>query len=279
MVLRRLLGARLRRLREARGISPAEAGEAIRASASKISRLELGRVGFKQRDVADLLTLYGVTFPGERAALLRLADRASRPGWWHEYADVLPQWSELYIGLEEAAATLRVHETRFVPELLQTAGYARAALALSRPHASPAEIERRVGALMRRQRILRRADPPVLWALVDEAALRRPVGDREVMRDQMTALLDAVRGSGVTVQAVPPPHGAAAALAGSFALLRFTWPSLPDVVYLEQLTAAQYLDKPADLEVYGRHLSHLSVAAHPPDATEKLLTDLLAEYG
>ncbi|RKS78931.1 helix-turn-helix protein [Actinomadura pelletieri DSM 43383] len=276
-VLRILLGGQLRRLREARGITPKDAGDAIRASASKISRLELGRVGFKKRDVADLLTLYGVLAEEEREPLLSLAERANRPGWWQRYSDILPPWFEVYIGLEEAASALRVHETRFVPELLQTPDYARAAFGLDRPMASETEIERRVNVLVRRQRILRRETPPQLWALVDESALRRPLGDREIMRAQLTALLDAIRGTDVTLQIVPPSRGALAAMAGPFTMLRFAEPSLPDVVYMEQLTSALYLDKDADLAVYKRHLDRMSVNALPPAATEERLVALLDE--
>ncbi|WUH99714.1 helix-turn-helix domain-containing protein [Spirillospora sp. NBC_00431] len=274
-VLRILLGGQLRRLREEMGISPKDAGEAIRASASKISRLELGRVGFKKRDVADLLTLYGVVADEERDPLLELAERANRPGWWQRYNDILPPWFEVYIGLEEAASALRVHETRFVPELLQTEEYARAALGLGHPMASTTEIERRVKVLMRRQEILRRAAPPQLWALVDEAALCRPIADREVMRAQLAALLDAIRSKEITLQIVPPARSAMAAMAGPFSLLRFAERSLPDVVYMEQLTSALYLDKDADLLVYKRHLDRLSVNAAPPAATGDLLTAML----
>ncbi|MFC4053583.1 helix-turn-helix domain-containing protein [Actinomadura syzygii] len=278
-VLRILLGGQLRRLREARDISPRDAGDAIRASASKISRLELGRVGFKKRDVADLLTLYGVLAEDEREPLLDLAERANRPGWWQSYSDILPPWFEVYIGLEEAASTLRVHETRLVPELLQTEDYARAALQIMHPMASSNEIECRVNVLMRRQRILVGAAPPQVWALVDEAALRRPIGDAGTMRDQLGALLEAVRSKRVTLQIVPPARSAMTAMVGPFSLLRFAEPDLPDVVYMEQLTSALYLDKIADLQVYKRHLDRLSVNAAPPADTERVLTELLDAHG
>ncbi|MFI0355431.1 helix-turn-helix domain-containing protein [Actinomadura sp. 9N407] len=276
-VLRILLGGQLRRLREANGISREAAGDAIRASGSKISRLELGRVGFKQRDVADLLTLYGVHDKDEREALLGLVYRANAPGWWHRYGDILPPWFEVYIGLEEAACTLRIHETRFVPELLQTTEYATASIALARPDAPPCEIERRVSLLMRRQEVLRRADAPQLWAVVDEAALRRRVGGEDIMRAQLAALIQAVRSPAITVQIVPPGHGAVAAFTGPFSLLRFAETGLPDIVYLEQLTSALYLDKPADLAVYKRCLDRLSVNAAPPTATAGICAGILAE--
>jgi transcriptional regulator with XRE-family HTH domain len=274
-VLRILLGAQLRRLREASRISREDAGEAIRASGSKISRLELGRVGFKERDVADLLTLYGVTDAGERETMLALARQANAPGWWHHYNDVLPPWFEVYIGLEEAAEKLRVHETRFVPELLQTEDYARAVLQLAYPEAPVAEIDRLVSVRMRRQQILWRQDAPQLWAVVDETALWRRPGGTDVLRAQLTALLEAIEARHITVQVVPVRRSALAAVTGSFSLLRFAEPTLPDVVYVEQLTSALYLDKPADLAVYKKRLDRLSVQAMPPTATPDIITGIL----
>src|SRR3982751_1082182 len=192
-VLRILLGAQLRGLREAKGVSREDAGWEIRASESKISRMELGRVGFKERDVADLLTLYGVHDPEERDALLTLAREANTPGWWHRYSDLLPTWFQSYLGLEAAAALIRTYEVQFVPGLLQTEEYARAVILLGHPRADTEEIERRVRLRMARQQIHRRADPPQLWAVVDEGALRRPIGGTAVMRGQLEALIDATR--------------------------------------------------------------------------------------
>src|SRR5215469_11294598 len=151
-VLRILLGAQLRRLREAKRISLEEAGNVIRASHSKMSRLESGRVGFKDRDIVDLLTYYGVTDEKEREALRSLAVRANSPGWWRDYADVLPTWFEDYVGLEEAASEILTYEVQFVPGLLQTADYARAVTMLR--YSNPKEINRRVHLRMARQAIL-----------------------------------------------------------------------------------------------------------------------------
>jgi transcriptional regulator with XRE-family HTH domain len=276
-VLRILLGGQLRRLREHNKISRDDAGEAIRASGSKISRLELGRVGFKERDVADLLTLYGVTDTNERGVLLRLAAQASAPGWWHQYNDILPPWFEAYLGLEEAASHLRIHETRFIPELLQTPDYAHAAIAMGRPDAGESEIERRVSVLLRRQEILRRPDPPQVWTVVDEAALRRCVGGKRVMRGQISALIEAVASARVTVQVVPSHLSAVAALMMPFSLMRFAEPGLPDVVYLEQLTSALYVDKRADVNVYKECMDRLSVNASPPRSAARILAELLKE--
>jgi uncharacterized protein DUF5753/helix-turn-helix protein len=171
--LRILLGAQLRRMREECGIGREQAGSAIRGSGSKISRMELGRVGFKGRDVADLLALYGLRDGPLREMLLSLVTRANEPGWWHQYSDVLPQWFEMYIGLEQAASLIREYEVQFVPGLLQTEDYARAVVALGHPSADREEIERRVALRMARQRILAAEHRPRIWVVVDEAVLCR----------------------------------------------------------------------------------------------------------
>src|ERR1700722_10642612 len=175
-VLRMLLGSQLRRLREDADITPDQAGYAIRASRSKISRMETGRVGFKTRDVTDLLTLYGVTDESERSRFLYLAGQSSRPDWWTQYGDILPDWFENYLGLESASSTIRTFELQFVHGLFQTEDYARAVTRLGHQTALPAEIERRVGLRIKRQDLLTRADPPKIWSVMDEAVLRRPVG-------------------------------------------------------------------------------------------------------
>nr|WP_222721439.1 helix-turn-helix transcriptional regulator [Actinomadura sp. HBU206391] len=274
-VLRIVLGSHLRRLRERQNISAEDAGYAIRASHSKISRMELGRVGFKERDIADLLTLYGVVDPSERAVVLSLMEQANTPGWWHQYGDVLPSWFEVYIGLEEAASLIRTYEVQFVPGLLQTEDYARAVIRLGHPEASPGEIERRVRMRMTRRECLTGAEPPVLWAIMDEAALRRPMGGREVMRAQLEHLIEMSEMSNVTLQVVPFTAGGHAAAGGPFAILRFGEQSLPDIVYLEQLTSALYLDKPADVDKYLRTMNRLCVEAARPEHTSQVLSTLL----
>ena len=173
-VLRMLLGGQLRRLREAAGITPDRAGYEIRASRSKISRVEHGRVGFKERDVADLLTLYGVTDEQVRHHMLSLAQQANSPGWWARYDDVMPDWFETYVGLEQATSLIRTYELQFVPGLFQTEDYARAVTVLGHRAASPAEIDRRVSLRVKRQQILSRDETgPKVWAVIDESALRR----------------------------------------------------------------------------------------------------------
>ncbi len=275
VVLRMVLGAHLRRLREAKGISREDAGWRIRSSESKISRMELGRVSFKERDVADLLTYYGLEDTEERTRLLVLARDASTQGWWHRYGDVLPGWFQSYVGLEAAATQIRTYEVQFVPGLLQTREYARAVVLLGHWQAPEQEIEHRVDLRMDRQRILQRPEPPQLWVVIDESALRRPVGGTEVMRAQIGALIAAAKRPHVRVQMVPFDVGGHPGAGGSFSILRFPDPELPDVVYIEQLTSAVYLDKPEDVDEYASAMEVLCVKAESPARTLDVLHDIL----
>ncbi|GAA4232658.1 hypothetical protein GCM10022254_33150 [Actinomadura meridiana] len=276
-VLRILLGARLRRLREDCGISVEDAGYVIRSSASKVSRMELGRVGFKERDVDDLLTLYRVADFDERVSLLRLARETNGPGWWHRYGDLVPSWFETYLGLEEAASVVRSFELRLVPELLQTEGYARAVVRRSRLSASEGEVERLDEIRAKRWERFTSPGAPELWAVLDEAVVYRPVGNREVMRAQIRHLIEMSELPHVTLQIMPFGAGRHAAEGGPFTILRFADPGLSDVVYLEQLTSALYLDKPAEVEIYGRAMTALTAAAAEPELTVGYLTRFLKE--
>ncbi|WP_371478036.1 helix-turn-helix domain-containing protein [Kitasatospora sp. NBC_00315] len=277
MVRRILLGSQLRRLREGRGITREDAGYAIRASESKISRMELGRVSFKERDVADLLSLYGVNDGTEREALLGLVREANKSGWWHSYNDVLPGWFQTYVGLEEAATLIRTYEVQFIPGLLQSEEYARAVFGQSRPVISDEELERRVSLRLRRQKLLTEGNSPRLWAVIDEAALRRPVGGPEVMRGQLKYLIDIAEQSNVVIQVMPFRFGAHAGESGAFSILRFPEQDLADVVYLEQLTSALYLDKRDDVDAYIQVMERLCVDSLTPEHTIDLLTSILAE--
>jgi len=274
-VQRLVLGGQLHRLRESRGISAEHAAEAIRGSHSKISRMEHGRVGFKERDVSDLLTLYGVIDSEERAALLNLAREANTPGWWHAYSDVLPTWLEPYVGLEAAASVLRTYEVQFVPGLLQTEDYARAVTLLGHDAASAREIERRVRLRMQRQAMLDREEPPSFWAVIDEAVLRRPAGGPATMRGQLKHLADMALHPNVTIQVIPFQVGGHSAAGGSFSILRFAEPDLPDVVYLEQLTSALYLDKPDAVDSYLRVMERICMEAATPAASAEIIANLV----
>jgi transcriptional regulator with XRE-family HTH domain len=274
---RMLVGAQLRRLRRLAGISREAAGTAIRASDSKISRLELGRTGFKQRDVADLLTLYGVTDQADRQALLELARQASAPGWWHRYDDVVPGWYEPYIGLEQAASVIRVYEVQFIPDLLQTPDYTRAVVRLREPEGNSELIERRVGLWHGRQEILQRPRPPHLWVVIDETALRRPIGGRAAMRAQLRHLIELAELPHVTVQVLPFSIGGHAATNGPVTYLRFQEAELLDVVFLLQLSSAVYLDKPVHTERYRDVLDRLVVQAEQALETAPILRRILDE--
>lgn len=276
-VLRMVVGGQLRRLREARGITREAAGEAIRGSHAKISRLELGRVGFKERDLIDLLAFYGVHDETEREAVLGLAVRANTPGWWHEYNNLLPDWFETYLGLEQAAQVIRGYEAQFVPGLLQTPDYAAAVVRLAHADDPSDEIARRVDLRIRRQEILTRADPPALWVVIDEAALRRPFGGAEVLRGQIEHLITACERPNVTIQVLTYDVGGHAAAGGPFSMLRFTETDLPDIVYLEQLTSAVYLDKRQEVDRYQGVIDRLSVQATEPRETPTVLAELLAD--
>ncbi|HEY8454334.1 MAG TPA: helix-turn-helix transcriptional regulator [Actinopolymorphaceae bacterium] len=272
-----VLGARLRRLREAKGITREAAGETIRASGAKISRLELGRVGFKERDIADLLALYGVEDPGERETFLSLARQANARGWWQQYGDLLPSWFETYLGLEQSASLIRGYEPQFVPGLLQTEDYAREVILLAHHGERADDISRRVALRMRRQEALTREEPLTLWAVIDEAALRRPIGGTSVLRAQLEHLIKLVQWPNITVQVLPYEVGGHAAAGGPFTILRFQEPDLPDIVYLEQLTSALYLEKRSDVEQYLLVMDRLSVQAAPPDETPDRLRAILAD--
>jgi transcriptional regulator with XRE-family HTH domain len=275
--LRIALGTQLRRLREARGITREVAGDAIRASHAKISRLELGRVGFKARDVADLLTLYGVTDEQEREAFLTLVRRANEPGWWRQYGDVLPSWFETYLGLEQASSVIRTYEVQFVPGLLQTEDCARAVIQLCQLHGSAEEIDRRVKLRMARQDFLTQSGAPDYWAVVDEAALRRPLGSRQAQRAQLQYLLEMTELPNVTLQVVAFRAGGHSAAGGPFTILRFAEPDLPDIVYLEQLTSAVYLDKKRDTDNYLVVMDRLCVEAESPNDTTSFLGEIIKE--
>lgn len=268
--LRILLGAHLRRLREAKGISPHEAAQAIRATDSKISRMELGRSAVREIDIVDLLALYGVTDPAERDQVLELAVQSNQPGWWHRYNDLLPDWVQSYIGLEQAAQSIRTYESQFIPGLLQTEGYASAVFALGDLDA--AEMDRRVTLRKERQRRFLEGDL-WLWAIIDEAALRRTVGDAEVMRDQLGYLLEAGERPNLTLQVTPFDSAGHAALSG-FSILRFGDPDLQDIVFVEHLTSALYLDKRADVDSYLLAMERLAVVSKPPPESAGLIRQI-----
>ncbi|MGH3574703.1 MAG: helix-turn-helix domain-containing protein [Pseudonocardiaceae bacterium] len=268
-----MLGTQLRRLREARGITAAVAGHGIRASHAKISRMELGRVGFRDRDVADLLTLYGVTDEQERRAFLTLVRRANVPGWWHQYSDIVASWFEIYLGLEQASSVIRTYQPQLIPGLLQTEDVARGVIELGYPRPSDDDLERRVSLRMARQEILTQPAAPQLWAVIEEATLWRFNG-RSVMRDQIDHLITMAELPNVALQLIPIHSGAHVALGGPFTILRFAEPDLPDIVYLEQLSSALYLDKGEDIQHYRTIMDRLCVQSKSPAETISFLSNV-----
>ncbi len=271
-VLRILLGTQLRRLRESRGITAQAAAKAIRGSESKISRIELGRNSIREVDVLDLLTFYGVG-PAEREQLLILAEQANRPGWWHRFNDILPDWFQSYVGMEEAATSIRVYEPQLIPGLLQIPTYTAAVLALCDIPLD--EAERHV--ILRKERQRRFTDGRLkLWAVIEETALRRPVGSTEILRDQLRHLLSLSKWPNLTLQVIPSGMGGHAVPSG-FTILRFAEPDLPDVTYLEHLTSALYFDKKSEVDRYLLAMERLSVVAAKPSQTPSILAKVLLD--
>jgi transcriptional regulator with XRE-family HTH domain len=276
-VQRMLVGAKLRRLRTDLGLSRDQAADHIRASEWKIHRLENGQVSFKERDLLDLLDLYGVEDPQEIADTLALARDANHPGWWQHYGDVLPAWFRAYVDLESAASLIRTYEGQYIPGLLQTDDYIRAVVHGAHLTDTTEDVGRRVRLRMARQTVLMREAPPRLWAVIDEAALRRPVGGPEVMRGQLERLIEATKLATVTLQVLGFGAGAHPAMAGAFSVLRFPDQELPDVVYLEHLTGASYLEKRDEVERYLDIMEILCLQAEPPARTVELLQGILEE--
>ncbi len=273
-MLRILLGTQLRGLRESRGISAQAAAKAIRGSESKISRIELGRNAIREVDVLDLLTFYGVG-PGEREQLLTLAEQANRPGWWQKFNDILPDWFQSYVGMEEAATFIRCYEPLLVPALLQVPAYTAAVVAVC--DIPPGEAERHV--ILHRERQRRFTEGQVkLWAIVEETALRRPVGSAAILHDQLRYLISLGQRPNLTLQIIPSGLGGHAVPSG-FTLLRFAQADLPDVAYTEHLSGALYLDKRSDVDQYLLAMERLSIVAAAPDQTPDILTAILVELG
>lgn len=276
-VRRRIVGAQLRRLREAAGVARKEAAEAIHATENKIGRVEQGRAGLDEDDIVALLKLYGIDDRGERDALLTVVREASRPGWLQAYSNAMPAWFRPYVDLEEAAQVIRTYEVQFIPGLLQTPEYTRAVIAQGMSDPPAEEIDRRVELRMRRQRMLHQSHPPRLWAVIDEAALWRPIGGVDVARAQLRALHESARRENVTVQVMPFRVGGHAGEAGAFTILRFPEPELPDIAYIEQLTGAMYLEKDDDMDHYTAAMERLCVQSASPEESMDLISKIIRE--
>jgi hypothetical protein len=277
--LRMILGRQLQKLREKAEMSFDEAAEAIYSSPFTIRRMERAEGGFKPLTVKSLLIAYGVTDTQEIEAFLALCREAGKPGWWHSFTDVLPDWFRTYVGLEEAAVLIRGYEPHWIPGLLQTEDYARFSVRTGFPDATDGEVDRRVTLRLARQQILTRPKPPHLWVVMDETALRRPVATTGpvVMRAQIDRLVEAAARPGITLQILPFSAGMHPAMHGLFYLLRFPDKEMPDIVYCESMTSAFYLDKPREVATYLEVLDRISAQAAPADSTVAVLRAIRKE--
>jgi len=278
-VLRMILGRQLQALREKAQMSYDQAAAVIFASSNTVRRMEKGEGALKPLNVQSLLIAYGITDPGEISQFLALARDATRPGWWHGYDDVLPSWFRTLIGLEEAATLIRGYDPQSVPGLLQTPDYARASVTTGFPDASEEEVQRRVDLRLGRQRILERSDPPRLWLVIDEAALRRAAAGTspQLMRAQLGKLIEHAERPHVTLQVLPFAAGLHPAMYGPVRIFRFDGQDQPDIVYGESMTSAWYLDKPDETALYTQALDRASAQAAPGDDTVKILRQILKE--
>ncbi len=275
-VRRRRLALELRRLREAARLTCEEVAEHLECSASKISRVETGRVSVSPRDVRDMLELYGVP-PPQRDSLVQLARDSRQKGWWHAYSDTIHPQFATYVGLESAASEIRVYEVNLIPGLLQTEDYARTIIKGGTRNGSHEDVERRVALRMARQPALIRDDPPMLWTVLDEAALRRRVGGAELMRAQLEHVLELSGLKNVAMQVIPFGAGAHPAMGRPFVILVFPERIDTDVVYLEDLTSAFYLENVDEVDRYNVFFNHLRATALSFEDSAALVTSVLKD--
>lgn len=256
------LGAELRKLREAAGMSGEDAAEALECGQAKISRIETGTNGIRPFELRGLLSAYGVTDPKLIDSLVDMAKEGRRQGWWNHYGSTLPGIADL-AHLEAKAVTVQVWQTVLVPGLLQTPDYMRALFRGGRHDYDEAEAERCVEARTTRQAVLDKPDAPELTALVYEAVLRAEVGGREVMRDQLRHLADLAEAGRARIQVIPFSAGVHGGLDGPFVLYGLL-PSGMDVVIMDSLAGAAYLEKDEDVQRYRVLFGALRDAALDP---------------
>lgn len=272
-VRRRRLGAELRRLREAAGLKLDDVQERTGINAVKTSRVETARTGVKPGDLDTLLDLYGVDDVGKRAVLHSLARDGARRGWWQTYTDTIsPAYADL-ISLEAQAKSVRTWQTTLIPGLLQTAAYARATIDAINMTAPPERVNALVEVRTARQSVLTRLEPPELWAIIHEIALRPQLGDTHVMKEQLQRLLDVTQLPHVSVQVLPLNASPHPGMAGPFTLLGFPETADLDIAHVEDLTSALYVEDPAEVSIYGAAFERLRAAALPFDKS----TDLIAQ--
>ncbi|MFF1697342.1 helix-turn-helix domain-containing protein [Streptomyces sp. NPDC058257] len=272
-----VLGRRLQDLRERAGLKREEAARILRVAPATVRRMEMAEVALKIPYLQLLLKSYGVA-DDEADAFVTLAEEANKPGWWQRFHDILPGWFSMYVSLEGAASLIRSYEPHFVPGLLQTEEYARGVMRSGAiGQTRPEDVERYVALRMERQSLLSREDAPRLWMVMDETALRRPVGGSDVMREQIDKLLEAVELPHVTLQIAPFAAGPHPGTYGPFVLFRFAMAELPDMVYSEYLTGAVYLDARTEVATHLEVMDRMAAQAATAQRTKELLRDLRKE--
>lgn len=275
-VRRRRLARELRQLREEKGLTIGEVGHATDISPATVQRYETERGAVKVNYVRALLNLYDVSGKS-REALVDIARNSRQKGWWAAYGDVIRPDFEEYVGLEAEATSLRAYDANLINGLLQTPQYARALLTAVRPTDSPANIDRLVDLRMQRQALLDRRPQFSLWAIVDEAVLRRPVGGREVMRDQLRHLVKATELPNVTLQVMPFREGAHTGLNGPFSILEFPRRGDPDVVYIDGPAGNLYVENTSEINWFTLVFDHLRADAMAPDRSVEFIEAVVRE--
>ncbi|MER8161916.1 helix-turn-helix transcriptional regulator [Streptomyces sp. NPDC094472] len=276
-VLRVVLGKRLQDLREKAGLSFEQAGRALDVTHATIRRMEKAEVGLKLPYVEKLLRTYGVIDPEEVEGFLSLAREANKAGWWHRFRDVLPEWFNTFVSLEVEANLIRAYEPHYIPGLLQTDDYARAVLRAGMPHAPESEIERNVALRMERQALLTRDNPPMLWVVMDETVVRRPIGGSETMRAQIARLIEEAEAPHIRLQIMPFDAGPHPAMYGPFHIFRFPIPELPDIAYTESLVSGSYFDQRDDVSAFLEALDRMCAQAAPAQTTQAILSRIRKE--
>ena len=276
-VRRRRLGTELRRLRDSSGFKLEEVASELGVAPSTLSRIETGKAPTKSAYLNQMLEMYGVVEPGQRAVLVDMAREGHRKGWWAAYDDVLPSGFDIYVGLEAETAAVRSYEISVVPGLLQTPDYARAVLREMFPRYGAEQIERLVDLRMERQRRLDDTPPLDLWAILDEAVARRPVGGTQVMRGQLERLLDMALRPGITLQVLPFACGAHAGHGGPFSILEFPDRTDSEVAYVESVAGYLYLEKDREVRARVEAFDRLRAAALAPAASVDLIAQAAKE--